>query len=180
MYWLLGIGLALAAIATPRRQLGVGVVERGTLTSPYLVQRTATHWHRGVDISAPKGTPIRSLGDGVVVQTTEDCERKGYGKTILVKQTDGKYVFYAHLDRFAVRRGAAVMRGQVIGYVGTTNCKLERSTPMAPHLHLEVHTDSRQTPRGHYIVTEYIPSRMDPERYLAQIGMPVRDPRGVA
>ncbi len=87
--------------------------------------------HRGVDYAAPSGTPIRATGDGRI----QFRGRKGgYGKTIIITHTGGKYsTLYAHLKGYArgIRNGTSVRQGQVIGYVGKTGLAT------GPHLHYE-------------------------------------------
>ena len=92
--------------------------------------------HTGVDFAAQRGTPVRAVGDGIIAEAGWNG---GYGKAIDIKH-DGTYLSrYAHLDGFAegIRSGAAVTRGQVIGYVGSTG----RST--SPHLHFEFYKDQQ-------------------------------------
>ncbi len=90
-----------------------------------------TKLHTGVDFAAPRGTPIRSAGSGVVIHAGW---RGGYGKAVMIKHDNGYVTLYAHQSRIArgIRKGVRVRQGQVIGYVGSTG----RST--GPHLHFEV------------------------------------------
>jgi len=92
--------------------------------------------HPGVDFAAQRGTPVRAVGDGVVVEAGWNG---AYGKSIDIKH-DGAYMSrYAHLHGFAegIRGGATVTKGQVIGYVGSTG----RAT--GPHLHFEMYKDQQ-------------------------------------
>lgn len=106
----------------------------GTRKHPILGYAKA---HKGVDFAAPRGTPIKAAGDGVV-------ERAGpwgsFGNYIKIRHANGYKTAYAHLNGFArgVRAGARVDQGDIIGYVGTTG----RST--GPHLHYEVHLNNVQ------------------------------------
>ncbi len=86
--------------------------------------------HTGIDFGAPRGTPIKAAGDGVVEHAGW---RGAYGRTVIIKH-DGRYsTLYAHMSRTAsLKAGQKVRQGQVIGYVGSTG----RST--GPHLHYEV------------------------------------------
>ena len=87
--------------------------------------------HRGLDFSAPRGTPIAAAGDGVI----EVAGRNGsYGKYIRIRHNGTYKTAYAHMKGYArgMRAGKRVRQGQTIGYVGTTG----RST--GPHLHYEV------------------------------------------
>ena len=87
--------------------------------------------HRGVDYAAPSGTAIRATGDGRI---EFQGRNKGYGKTIIIRHTGGKYsTLYAHMKGYArgMRKGKSVRQGQVIGYVGKTGLAT------GPHLHYE-------------------------------------------
>jgi murein DD-endopeptidase MepM/ murein hydrolase activator NlpD len=97
-----------------------------------------------VDYAAPTGTPVRTLGDGVV---TFAGRRGGYGNVIEIAHRNNKSTLYAHLSRIDVKRGERVEQGEFIGAVGTTG----RST--GPHLHLEfkdhgVHQDPLEVARN--------------------------------
>ncbi|HWB84251.1 MAG TPA: M23 family metallopeptidase [Bryobacteraceae bacterium] len=86
-------------------------------------------FHKGVDISAPSGTPVRVTADGIV---TEAGMMSGYGRLVMVNHGGGIQTYYAHLSRYYVHEGEEVRRGDIIGLVGTSG----RST--GPHLHYEV------------------------------------------
>lgn len=85
--------------------------------------------HRGVDITAPWGTPVRAAADGVVLYA---MVMNGYGKIIIIDHGNGFQTYYAHLSRFSVVAGQEIRQGESIGAVGATG----RVT--APHLHYEV------------------------------------------
>jgi murein DD-endopeptidase MepM/ murein hydrolase activator NlpD len=87
-------------------------------------------FHKGVDISAPTGTTVRTTADGVVVQA--EMVSGGYGRLIIVDHGGGLQTYYAHLSKIQVHAGQEVRRGELIGQVGTSG----RVT--APHLHYEV------------------------------------------
>lgn len=87
--------------------------------------------HRGTDYSAGSGTPVRSVGDGVVVRAGR---MSGYGNVVDVRHANGFVSRYGHLRGFArgVRAGMRVGIGETIGFVGMTGLAT------APHLHFEV------------------------------------------
>jgi murein DD-endopeptidase MepM/ murein hydrolase activator NlpD len=87
-------------------------------------------FHRGQDIVAPCGAPIRAAASGVVKTATYWGT---YGNWILVDHGDGVAVGYAHESRIMVSVGQRVTAGQVIGLVGQTGAAT------GCHLHLEVH-----------------------------------------
>ena len=93
--------------------------------------------HQGTDFSAAAGTPVRTIGDGIVIHAGR---RGGYGNTVEVRHPNGYVTRYAHLRGFAggIRSGVRVAIGQTIGYVGSTGLST------GPHLHFEVLVNGRQ------------------------------------
>lgn len=89
-------------------------------------------FHKGVDMSCDKGTPVFATGDAVVELTDKGQRRVGYGQQVLLNHEFGYKTRYAHLSKILVEPGQKVSRGQIIGEVGTTG----GST--GPHLHYEV------------------------------------------
>lgn len=87
--------------------------------------------HTGVDYAAPTGTPVMTIGDGVV--TSVKYEGAG-GNTIRIKHNSVYSTAYLHLSKYAkgIKAGTRVRQGEVIGYVGSTG----RST--GPHLDFRV------------------------------------------
>ncbi|HEY0971375.1 MAG TPA: M23 family metallopeptidase [Gemmatimonadales bacterium] len=87
--------------------------------------------HKGTDYAASTGTPVRSVGDGVIHYVGR---RGGYGNVVEVKHPNGYVTRYAHLSRFgkSAKRGTRVGIGETIGYVGMTGLAT------GPHLHFEV------------------------------------------
>jgi murein DD-endopeptidase MepM/ murein hydrolase activator NlpD len=85
--------------------------------------------HKGLDFSAPSGTPIYATGDGKV---TMAYTSSSYGNVVYINHHYSFETRYAHMSAFAVREGDVVKRGQVIGYVGNTG------NSVAAHLHYEV------------------------------------------
>jgi murein DD-endopeptidase MepM/ murein hydrolase activator NlpD len=85
--------------------------------------------HTGLDFSAPSGSPIYAVANGVVTEVGYDGS---YGNKTVVQLEDGTELWYCHQSSFGVSVGETVVGGQTIGYVGSTG----NST--GPHLHLEV------------------------------------------
>lgn len=102
----------------------------GWRTDPFTKARKM---HKGMDFTAPRGTPIFASGDGKV--TRADNKSSGYGKHIRIDHGYGYLSLYAHLSKYNVSPGQKVKRGDLIGFVGNTG----RSE--APHLHYEVWKD---------------------------------------
>ena len=98
--------------------------------------------HLGVDIGAKRGTKIYATHAGKVIYAGW---MGGYGKVIKIKHSRGFVSLYAHQSRLAVKKGAYVKRGQVIGYVGSTG----RST--APHLHFGLYKNAKAVNPMQYI-----------------------------
>jgi murein DD-endopeptidase MepM/ murein hydrolase activator NlpD len=75
--------------------------------------------HLGTDYAAPKGTPIMSVGDGVVIAA---AYTRGNGRYVKVKHNATYTTQYLHMSKFAkgIRKGKRVSQGDVIGYVGST------------------------------------------------------------
>ncbi len=86
-------------------------------------------FHKGIDIAAPYGSPVRAAADGEVSETRMGA---GYGREITLDHGHDVLTVYGHLSAMIVVPGQHVTRGQVIGYVGQSG----RST--GPHLHYEV------------------------------------------
>jgi murein DD-endopeptidase MepM/ murein hydrolase activator NlpD len=84
--------------------------------------------HNGVDYGAPTGTPVRTVGDGVV---NFAGVQNGYGNVVIIRHNGADATVYAHLSRVDVRPGQAVSQGQRIGAVGATGWAT------GPHLHFE-------------------------------------------
>lgn len=95
--------------------------------------------HKGVDLTAPIGSRVRSVADGVVDFVGP---KGGYGNTVVIKHNAQQSTLYAHLNEFAdgLRPGTRVQQGETIGTVGMTGWTT------GPHLHFEflvngVHVD---------------------------------------
>ena len=87
--------------------------------------------HSGLDMGAPKGTPIQAARSGVI-SYVKDSGSSGYGYHVVIDHGDGMVTLYAHCSKIYVRSGQTVQQGDVIAAVGSTG----RST--GNHLHLEV------------------------------------------
>jgi murein DD-endopeptidase MepM/ murein hydrolase activator NlpD len=86
--------------------------------------------HYGVDLAAPRGTPVLAAANGVV---TVAGQEGGYGNLVIINHGHGITTRYGHLNRFAsnIHAGSVVKEGQVIAYVGSTGLA------SGPHLHYE-------------------------------------------
>lgn len=93
--------------------------------------------HHGVDIFAPRGTPVVAAADGVVRRA--GTGGRGGNVVWLRDREREQSLYYAHLDRHAVRTGDRVRAGDTIGFVGNTGNA--RTTP--PHLHFGIYRRGR-------------------------------------
>ena len=106
----------------------------GTLTSPFGWRidpfNGNRHFHYGIDLAAPYGTPIYAAQAGIV---TYSGPFAGYGNVVAIYHGGTLFTLYGHTSHYFVQRGDRVRRGQLIAAIGSTG----RST--GPHLHFEVH-----------------------------------------
>jgi murein DD-endopeptidase MepM/ murein hydrolase activator NlpD len=89
--------------------------------------------HEGIDIRAPRGTPVRAAEAGRVIHSGGGLG--AYGKVVIIKHAGRYSTVYAHHDRIRVSKGAFVEKGDVVGSVGTSG------NASGPHLHFEVRRD---------------------------------------
>lgn len=108
--------------------------------------------HEGVDLSAPKGTPVYATGNAVVMRSGW---RPGYGQLIELNHGFGYKTRYGHLSKMYVSPGDSVTRGQVIGEVGNTGVS------SGAHLHYEVRFRDKTINPIHYFNKD-----MSPEAYV--------------
>lgn len=115
-----------------RRAFLVSPLEFSRVTSGFkmrfhpILQRWRAHL--GVDYAASVGTPVRSVGDGVVEFAGV---QGGFGNVVMIKHRNNQTTVYAHLSRIHVKKGQTISQGQHIGAVGATGWAT------GPHLHFE-------------------------------------------
>jgi murein DD-endopeptidase MepM/ murein hydrolase activator NlpD len=102
---------------------------RGRVLAGYGVASGGSH-NDGINIAAPRGTPVAAVDAGVVAYAGN--ELRGYGNLVLVKHANGFITAYAHCDELLVKQGDKVNRGQAIAKVGATGGVSE------PQLHFEL------------------------------------------
>ena len=141
----------LEEIETTLRHLPSILPTRGYITSRYGYRTDpftgGVKFHQGVDILAPKGTPVYAPADGRVISIRKT---RGYGLTLKIDHGNGITTFYAHLYKVNVKRGQRVHRGDVIAYVGSSG----RST--GHHLHYEVRVRGIRVNPRRYIIPETV------------------------
>lgn len=131
----------LALTESQQRKLGSRVTPtQGPVSSPFNPSRKnpvtgETRAHKGMDIAAPRGSPVVAAMDGTIIGVSFDA--KGWGRYITIDHGDGLKTLYAHLDQALVTSGR-VSRGQQIGVVGNTGAST------GPHLHYEIYVNGKQ------------------------------------
>ncbi|HXG58599.1 MAG TPA: M23 family metallopeptidase [Thermoanaerobaculia bacterium] len=118
--------------------------DRFVLTSPFGSRISpftrSSDFHKGLDLSAPTGTPIFATADGVVTfagryPLSQSVNWWRFGNVVVINHKDRFITIYAHCDTIRVRRGQAVKQGDVIATVGSTGWSTNS------HLHYEVRSD---------------------------------------
>lgn len=136
---------------------------QGTITSPtgfrYDPFDGSLRHHKGMDIAAPSGTPVKPVAPGTVIFSGW---RNGYGNTVMVEHNDGMVTVYAHHERNLVNEGSTVDRSTTIAFSGSTG----RST--GPHLHFEAWRS------GENITPSFMPSGTTIQQSQAVAGVPIR------
>ena len=101
--------------------------------------------HQGSDIPAPRGTPLVATADGIATEVAKD---RYLGNYVKIRHSEKFSTLYGHMKGFAegLKKGTAVRRGQVIGYVGRTG----RST--GSHVHYEVRVHDKHVNPEDYIL----------------------------
>lgn len=125
----------------------------GTRYHPILHYRRA---HTGVDLSAPKGTPIYATGDGVVeVAGRGDASLSGYGIAVLINHGFGYKTLYGHMNDVKVRHGQKVKRGELLGHVGSSGLA------SGPHCHYEVWLNNKKVNPIYYFYNDLTPQEYE-------------------
>lgn len=121
----------VVSVPRPPARAGSGFVwpVEGRVVSTFGSKSGGQH-NDGLNIAAPRGTPVRAADNGVVAYA--GTEIRGFGNLLLIKHDGGLITAYAHADSLLVARGDIVTRGQVIAKVGKTGGVDN------PQLHFEV------------------------------------------
>lgn len=114
----------------------------GRVISRFGPKRGGLH-NDGINIAAPRGTPILAAQNGVVAYRGN--ELRGFGNLILIKHAKGYMTAYAHTDKILVKRGQRVSRGQTIAKVGSSG------NVAKPQLHFEIRKGRRAVNPGKYL-----------------------------
>ena len=123
-----------------------------------------TKFHSGMDFSAALGTEAYATGDGTVVEVENG--HWGYGNMVTIDHGFGYKTRYAHLQKFAVKKGQKVKRGQLIGYIGNTG----KTTGV--HLHYEVLKNNQAIDPINFFYNDLTPDEY--EQILEQSTLPTQ------
>ncbi len=118
--------------------------------------------HKGLDFTAPQGTPVYATGDGVVVESgfSED----GYGNKVVINHGYGYETLYGHMVKVKAKNRQKVKRGEIIGWVGSTG----KST--GPHCHYEVHVNGQEVDPVYFFYNDLTPEQFDRLLKIASTG----------
>jgi murein DD-endopeptidase MepM/ murein hydrolase activator NlpD len=118
--------------------------------------------HKGLDFTAPQGTPIYATGNGRVIDASFD--QGGYGNHVIINNGYGYKTLFGHMSKIKVKTGQKVKRGEVIGWVGNTG----KST--GPHCHYEVHVNGREVNPVYFFYNDLSPEQFDRILKIASTG----------
>ena len=141
----------LSSIPAIRPLKGVKTISSGFGGRYHPILKTI-RMHTGVDLSAPKGTPVYATADGVV---SREKGGSGYGIVVILNHGYSYQTLYAHLSKKVVKPGQKVKRGQLIGYVGNTGLSF------GAHLHYEVIKNGVKVNPVHYFFDDITPEEYD-------------------
>lgn len=131
-----GVEYTVSLITAPSLAYPVSEIGKPRLISPWGVGRDGgARSHEGIDIGAPRGTPLLAVANGYVNRVGEN--NLG-GKVVFLRPANMNYsVYYAHLDKQIAVEGQQVRTGDTIGLVGNTG----NARTTAPHLHFGIYTN---------------------------------------
>ena len=132
-------------MSSEKKELGISFAKpiSGTITSRFATKsRVRTGLHTGLDIAAPKGTPIKAAAGGTV---TYAGWKGSLGNLVIISHGNGVQTYYGHCSVICVSVGDKVSQGDVVAKVGTTG----NST--GNHLHLEIRLDGVALNPQHYL-----------------------------
>jgi len=118
--------------------------------------------HKGLDFTAPQGTPIYATGNGVV--KIAGNAGNGFGNHVVINHGYGYQTLYGHMYRIKARQGQRIKRGEVIGWVGSTG----KST--GPHCHYEVQINGHEVDPVYFFFNDLNAEQYDRLLKLASTG----------
>ena len=118
--------------------------------------------HKGLDFTAPQGTPIYATANGRV--TMAGFDESGYGNHVIINNGYGYETLFGHMLKVKVRAGEYIKRGEVIGWVGNTG----KST--GPHCHYEVHINGQVVDPVYFFYNDLTAEQFDRILKIASSG----------
>jgi len=112
------------------------------LSKMFITSSYGPRWgrfHRGVDLRASIGTPVKAMAEGVVKGTGNTdicCRGASMGKWVFIEYNNGLSSTFAHLSLVSVKEGQKIKRGQVVSYTGNSG------SSTGPHLHVSVYASN--------------------------------------
>jgi murein DD-endopeptidase MepM/ murein hydrolase activator NlpD len=118
--------------------------------------------HKGLDFTAPQGTPIYATGNGTIKVAGQTGD--GFGNHVVINHGYGYETLYGHMYKVKVRVGEKIKRGEVIGWVGSSG----KST--GPHCHYEVHINGQEVDPVYFFYNDLTPEQFDRILKIASTG----------
>ena len=118
--------------------------------------------HKGLDFTAPQGTPIYATGNGTIEVAGQTGD--GFGNHVVINHGYGFETLYGHMYKVKVKVGEKVKRGEVIGWVGSSG----KST--GPHCHYEVHINGQEVDPVYFFYNDLTPEQFDRILKIASTG----------
>ncbi len=118
--------------------------------------------HKGLDFTAPQGTPVYATGNGTVEVAGQTGD--GFGNHVVINHGYGYETLYGHMYKVKVNVGQKVERGEVIGWVGNSG----KST--GPHCHYEVHVNGQEVNPVYFFYNDLTPEQFDRILEIASTG----------
>jgi murein DD-endopeptidase MepM/ murein hydrolase activator NlpD len=118
--------------------------------------------HKGLDFTAPQGTPIYATGNGTVEIAGPTGD--GFGNHVVINHGYGYETLYGHMVKVKVKAGQKVNRGEIIGWVGSSG----KST--GPHCHYEVHINGQEVDPVYFFYNDLTPEQFDRILKIASTG----------
>ena len=151
-------------VVAPVDQLPLTVRQDAKGDGAYGAPRSGNRTHRGIDLVAPLGSPVRAIRSGRVIQA---APHRGLGDYIEIDHGEGWISLYAHMKSMLVKRGERIRQGQKIGLIGKTGNA--RHQWILPHVHLELTKDGERVDPHELGLTTLIAKEM-PENVNARGG----------
>jgi murein DD-endopeptidase MepM/ murein hydrolase activator NlpD len=118
--------------------------------------------HKGLDFTAPQGTPIYATGNGTIEVAGQTGD--GFGNHVVINHGYGYETLYGHMYKVKVKIGEKVKRGEVIGWIGSSG----KST--GPHCHYEVHINGQEVDPVYFFYNDLTPEQFDRILKIASTG----------